>query len=167
MRIFEMPPGNHNLNLIDSKMNCLDDMFNIDGLVQEKRNLSALEMELRLPCINPLIYELSNLTLLVHLPVILVLNFQSQSWNNHNFKTKLWTWYHNQRCQQFVLSLTLRIFKVLRWLHRWSYHHKNNCIWHNLLCWLGFCSQILQFYNHPKWLPMAVSREYITHFSPE
>ena len=28
----------------------------IEGLVQERRNSSALAMELRFPCINPLIY---------------------------------------------------------------------------------------------------------------
>ena len=78
---------------------------------------------------------------------------------NHKVKLECDTRYHNPRCKQFVLSKTLRIFKVVLWRHRWPHHRRKKCIWQNLLCWSRFCSQILsvfEFYNHPIWSPNAV-----------
>ena len=52
------------------------------------------------------------------------------------------TWYHHPRRQQCVLGRNLIIFKVAAWHYRCRHHLNNNCIWHDLLCCLLFCSQI-------------------------
>ena len=44
-----------------------------------------------------------------------------------------------------------QFFKIALWCHLWRHHHKNTCIWHNLICWLRFCHQnynISGIYNH-------------------
>ena len=42
--------------------------YNINGLVQERRNSGALAMELRLSCINSLMYDLEENSSKIHLP---------------------------------------------------------------------------------------------------
>ena len=44
--------------------------------------------------------------------------------------------------QQCVVSWNLKIFIVATWHYRSRHRHNNNCFWHNLLCWLSFCSQM-------------------------
>ena len=63
----------------------------------------------------------------------------------YNFQLECGTWYHHPRRHKCVLSWNLRIVKVATRHYRWRHHHKNNCIWHNSLCWLSFCSQIWTF----------------------
>ena len=59
--------------------------------------------------------------------------------------SKSHTWYHHPRCQQRDFSWNLRNFKVVTWHYQCHHHHKNNCIWYNLLSCLLFCRQIQTF----------------------
>ena len=49
-------PAWNTFNLVVHSGTIADGAY-IDGLVQERRNSSALAMELRLPCTNPSIYS--------------------------------------------------------------------------------------------------------------
>ena len=64
------------------------------------------------------------------------------AWIKYMLKVECGTWYQHPRCQQCVMNRNLRIFKVTTWHYRCYYHLTNNCIWHDLLCCLLFCSQI-------------------------
>ena len=55
-----------NFHLPDFQNFAFFEMDNIDGLVQERRNSSALAMELRLSCTNPSIYVTDELFAEIH-----------------------------------------------------------------------------------------------------
>ena len=67
---------------VDVSIQMTSSYFYIDGLVQERRNPSALAIELRLPCTNPLIYFLFLSSWIVFEQIFI---YSSQSdFDNHN-----------------------------------------------------------------------------------
>ena len=63
------------------------------------------------------------------------------------YSTRMWYMISSPAMPRVRVELWSENVRMVATSHyRCHHHHKNNCIWHNLLFWL-FCS--FQFYNHP------------------
>ena len=122
----------------------------IDGLVQERRNSSALAMELHLSCINP---SISNLKLTKDPSIVSILERFCYIWIPLYFKAMssltdrgFWVLFHlgmNQMQLQYLCYMVLKIYMQSDLIMSWSFFFKIQ----NIPCSMpwSFCARAIYF----------------------